>query len=1043
MRNMLSRLFGLGLARCVTANRLIPSFLASFILLGWGLTIPAHSQQPKLQIAASPNWIWFGKANENSRIVLRKEFKIEGAVKQALVAATADNQCEVFINEKKIATSTDWNELATAEVVKQLKRGENTISLSATNEGGPAGAIAYLFIETDDGKKFAIVTDNSWKGSSNPQGNWRAARFDDRGWTNAVSLGKLGDAALPWSQSINSDSLASAFGSSSTAEFVPEIATNAQVPEGFKIEKIFHVPRAMGSWVSLTNDAKGRLIACDQSGAGLFLITPGEADRPTKVEKLPVKLSGAQGLLWAFDSLYAVVNGGDQSGLHRLRDTDNDGLVDSDEHCMFVPGGGEHGPHAVILSPDGKSLFVAAGNHTKLPEKIDSSRIPRNWNEDHLLPRRWDANGHAAGILAPGGWICNVDPTGQSWNVYSIGYRNQYDIAFNGDGELFTYDADMEWDFGSPWYRPTRVCHATSGSEFGWRSGTGKWPTYYEDSLPPAAEIGPGSPTGVVFGTGAKFPANYQRACFILDWTYSTIYSVELQPDGSSYTGKKSDFVTGSPLPVTDAVVGNDGAFYFAVGGRGTQSALYRVTYTGSDSTQPADLLESKNAEKRQLRRQLESFHGPGKADLPLILSHLRNRDRFIRYAARVALENQPIDAWRDAAFAQDDSLALMNAMLAIARQGTTADAARSVEKLMSLDLEQLSDSDKLIWLRVLQVTFARHGEPSDSAREKIVSSLDAIYPSSNYSVNAEAVQVLVYLRSTTVVAKTLEMMKNLGPEPIPDWGYLIARNAGYGGTVGKMLADMPPVRAIHFAFVLRNVKSGWTIDQRREYFNFFIEAARHPGGNSFAKFLMQFRDDSFATCTPAEQIILEPIAGKSLLAEEFVSTPPKGPGRKWTTAEALAAAMANGKKRDFQSGRNLFHATACAKCHRLNGEGGAIGPDLSTAAKKFSVADMLDAIIEPSKAISDQYGSQQVVTVDGKVIIGRAIEIGKEYYVYTVDTQVKPLIFNKDDVEEVRPSKISQMPVGLIDSLNDDELRDLLAYLMSAGDRRAAVYRN
>ena len=46
--------------------------------------------------------------------------------------------------------------------------------------------------------------------------------------------------------------------------------------------------------------------------------------------------------------------------------------------------------------------------------------------------------------------------------------RNTYDFALNADGEMFVYDADMEWDMGSPWYRPTRVCHATSGSEFGW-----------------------------------------------------------------------------------------------------------------------------------------------------------------------------------------------------------------------------------------------------------------------------------------------------------------------------------------------------------------------------------------------------------------------------------------------------------------------------------------------------------------------------------------------------------------------------------------------
>ena len=120
------------------------------------------------------------------------------------------------------------------------------------------------------------------------------------------------------------------------------------------------------------------------------------------------------------------------------------------------------------------------------------------------------------GILAPGGWIAKTDPDGKNWEIVSVGYRNAYDIAFNADGELFAYDADMEWDMGMPWYRPTRVLHATSGSEFGWRSGTGKWPAYYVDSLPPMLDIGPGSPVGVEFGYGAKFPAKYQKALYLL-----------------------------------------------------------------------------------------------------------------------------------------------------------------------------------------------------------------------------------------------------------------------------------------------------------------------------------------------------------------------------------------------------------------------------------------------------------------------------------------------------------------------------------------------
>ena len=46
-----------------------------------------------------------------------------------------------------------------------------------------------------------------------------------------------------------------------------------------------------------------------------------------------------------------------------------------------------------------------------------------------------------------------------------------YDPAFNGDGEMFPYDADIAWDVGLPWYRPTRVLHLVSGADYGWRHG--------------------------------------------------------------------------------------------------------------------------------------------------------------------------------------------------------------------------------------------------------------------------------------------------------------------------------------------------------------------------------------------------------------------------------------------------------------------------------------------------------------------------------------------------------------------------------------------
>ncbi len=286
---------------------------------------------------------------------------------------------------------------------------------------------------------------------------------------------------------------------------------------GFKVERLYSVPAAeQGSWVALTIDNKGRLITSDQYGA-LYRITPpapGASTSQTKVERLQADIGQAQGLLYAFNSLYVVVNEGKSrpAGLYRLRDTKGQDQFDKIELLHRIEGGGEHGPHGVVLGPDGKSLYIVAGNFTKIPDP-ETSRVPRIWGEDQLLPRMPDGNGFAVNIFAPAGWVCRTDPDGKAWELHAIGMRNCYDIAFNADGELFTYDNDMEWDINLPWYRPTRVCHLTSGSDSGWRNGSGKFPVYYPDNLPPVVDIGLGAPTGVAFGYGVSFPPSISRRC--------------------------------------------------------------------------------------------------------------------------------------------------------------------------------------------------------------------------------------------------------------------------------------------------------------------------------------------------------------------------------------------------------------------------------------------------------------------------------------------------------------------------------------------------
>ena len=111
-------------------------------------------------------------------------------------------------------------------------------------------------------------------------------------------------------------------------------------------------------------------------------------------------------------------------------------------------------------------------------------------------------------------------------------------------------------------------------------------------------------------GQGAKFPADYQHAIYVFDWTYGTIYAIHMVPTGSTYQGVKEEFITGVPLNVTDGVIGKDGNMYFAVGGRGTQSALYRVSYKGELSAKRRFADNKLNSSLRMQRREMESFHG-------------------------------------------------------------------------------------------------------------------------------------------------------------------------------------------------------------------------------------------------------------------------------------------------------------------------------------------------------------------------------------------------------------------------------------------------
>lgn len=815
-----------------------------------------------------------------------------------------------------------------------------------------------------------------------------------------------------------------------------------QTLPGFEVQLIYSVPREdQGSWVGLTVDPEGRLIASDQQEKGMYRITVGDSlENPeVNVEEIIMPASGAQGLVWAFEHLYANVSG---KGLFRLKDTQNNGQYNILEYLGGPQGRGEHGNHAVFLTENQKELYVVNGNHT-LPPDFTSSRIA-NWEEDILLPRQWDARGHARGILSPGGYIARINPDASEWEMISIGYRNTYDAAMNRDGELFTYDSDMEWDMGMPWYRPTRILHVVSGSDYGWRSGSGKWKQYFEDSLPPIFNVGPGSPTGVLFGTGAQFPARYQRALFGLDWTFGTMYAFHLTPEGASYKAEAEEFLSGSPLPLTDAIIGKDGAMYFLTGGRDKESKLYRIVYRGDESTAPADPVDNPEARAaREQRHKLESFHG--RQDPQAIEEawpYLDDEDRFLRHAARVAIEAQPTESWADKVLSEDNPQAKITGIVALARTGSEGYRDDAINALLDLDLVTLTPDQKLGYLRAMSLIFMRLGDPDEEMRSRIANTLQTLLPYKDNRVNVELVRLLVYLEDARVIDKALALMQEEGQPETPDWGGLLARNEDYGGTIQDMIDNPPPTNKLEYAFMLRNMSDGWTIEQRREYFKFINNAADGMGGASYTGFLERVRDEALVNASKEEREAVADITVQSLAQEPpFEITAPEGPGRNWTVEEAVEEVEGNLENRNFEKGRNAFFAASCATCHQFGEFGGAIGPNLSSVGRNLSTKGLLEDIITPSTVISSQYNSSEVKLKNGETVTGLAVEEEEYVKIYSRDPDEAPEIYPSDQVDSIEPVEVSQMPPGLVNTLNADELRDLIAYLKSGGDEEDEMF--
>lgn len=821
-------------------------------------------------------------------------------------------------------------------------------------------------------------------------------------------------------------------------------------PPGFQVRLLRSAQPADGSWISMTFDDKGRLIlGRDDAGLMRLTLNPSlisttntdqqqatkqqainrlSAEKPsatdtvpnardvTKVEVLsefcePIgTLKHCRGVLYAFDSLY--VSATNSNGFYRVQDTDGDDRFDTVTllKAMDYRSRYGHGTNQIVKGPD-DMLYVVNGNDVSFPDGIAEDSPYRNPQNDWLLP--WP---HDLGQDNRVGHILKVAADGSSWTVVAGGFRNQVDVAFSPEGELFTWDADMEWDSGTPWYRPTRLNHVVSGGEYGWRWGTGKWADWYPDSLPTTLDTGLSSPTGLTFAADSRFPEPYRSSLFMADWQNGRILRVTLKPHGASWQAFSDLFLEGAPLNVCDMTFGPDGNLYFITGGRGSQSGLYQVSWNGSadDLPKPEPTMIASPDEKaagekaRELRRKLETFHG--RSDPQAVVTawpFLGSDDVWLRNAARIAIEFQPASEWREQALTETQPLTALTALLSLARM----DDRESQPELVSAVLRHWNDNSPpeqtLIALRTLQLSWIRQGELEDALRRKMLKPLETNYPASDIRANRLTCELLIRLRSPVVLPRTLRLLETAATQE----------------------------EQIFFAKALTQTDTGWDIESRRRVLNWVRTALGFRGGRIVEQSVRQIRDAFVDSVPESERTELADVlaavqdVSADAVDEPLVSRPFV---RDWQMDELLPDVLQM-SGRSVEAGHQALAAAACLKCHRFGERGGREGPDLSQVGKRFDRRAILESILQPSKVIDPKYRQTAYVLTSGKVITGRTLQVSRNRLVIETNPLTGESVeLSREDIEESAPSVVSLMPQGLANTLTREEILDLIHVLQS-----------
>jgi putative heme-binding domain-containing protein len=978
-------------------------------LLACALPIVSASAAPA--VGASPfdgaHWIWSAATGDprhpdDDGCRLSLPFTLPSAPTKATAWVSADNHFRLFVDGHEAGHGDDWSHPKMLELASKLSAGAHRLDALCWNDGNAAAFLCALHLAFADGSTQTIVSDATWTATELDPGLARSIELlpTELPDTHARDVGAYGIA--PWGKLE-----------------VPQLDNRFEPLPGFRVDV---VADGVGSVVGIALDPKGRLYVASE-GLRITRLTESASGAFEGAETYTDAIANAQGMFRDGDALFVTGDGPQGTGLYRVPEaTRAPELLGRFDGEM-----GEHGPHAIVRGPDGW-LYLAIGNHAGVAEKIsDASPLSPLRYEGHLLPRYVDPRGHATQCRAPGGVVARVNEKTREWQLFAGGFRNHYDLCFDRGGALFTFDSDMEWDVGLPWYRAVRFVHVVPGGDYGWRTGSSTWPSWYADSLPPVCETGRGSPTGMCCYDGTQFPEHFRGAILAGDWSQGQILAFHPKRNGATFSADVDVLLSGRPLAVSDLVVARDGSLLFCVGGRGTAGGVYRLSYAEpAGSSHPVPTARAGTPDVTAAKTPEFTEKTPTRE----LLAALGDADRFVRYLAARALERRDPATFESEALALASPLARAEALVALARVG-------------------LASSDPVAWKRRLAAAVRLVAAESERAADPKPKTATSGPPDPTLVTALRALELLFQGRDGAALAKRpadlasaqaelSPLLLKLFPTGARDVDRELAQLLAYLGDAAappKLFAafqkEPSRVEQIWLAYCLRGCKDGFTAPMRTELARWLDRGiAEWSGGHSFEGYLRYIRGDVDALLTSEERAALaaEVAARRAapLASPAAASQEPRDLDAVTTFVERTRASPV----RSEREGARLF-AKSCASCHQIAGLGKSVGPELTTAAGRFHVHDLLEAILDPSRTISDQYRATNFFLKNGDVVQGiPTLDDGK--HVVVVESSGLPRELDAGDVESRRTASKSLMPNGLVDGMTLEEIADLVAYVLA-----------